>query len=104
MSYHIDQIISDEIARKREYHEIITDAEREYHAIASESSTRKAALHAQASGKSQYSSELKELLNWLRYGQRPFTVSDENWLLFKRLAEHLVAIENFKPSALAAWA
>ena len=90
-------------AATMQWHEIIVEAEQECRSAEEQSYGKKGAVAARAAGSTTYAQNLKELLFWLRYGQKPGSVSATNWAKFRVIAAHLVKIGNFKPEALSEW-
>ena len=86
-----------------QWHEILQAAEQECSAAESVSYGRKGAVAARAAGSTRYAEQLKELLFWLRYGQKPSGIGDAAWRRFRLIAVHLVEIGNLKPEVLQAW-
>ena len=91
-------------AASMQWHEILQAAERECADAEAASYARKGAVAARQAGGPEYAQNLKELLFWLRYGTKPFSVSGANWAKFRVIAFHLVEIGNLKPEALSEWA
>lgn len=83
-----------------DYMEIIQHAEREVARVESLSYGRPGAVKAREMGSTKYAHEIKEFLFWMRYGTRPASASENNFQLYRIVANELVKKKQFKPSVM----
>jgi len=89
-----------ETVKDMNYPEIIRHAELEANRIESRSYGVKGAIRARKLGSMDYVNRIGAFLFWLRSGIRPASASDDDFQLYRVVAEQLVAKGQFKPTIL----
>lgn len=81
-----------------DYHDILIKAEQEGTNVEKGSSKVKGAVERRKMGSLEYAQKIKEFLFFMRYGQKPAGVSDEDFQKYYDVVKHLVDKGQFKSS------
>ena len=83
-----------------DYSEMITQAEAQVRWVESISYGRPGAVEARKQGSPEYAERIKSFLFWLRFGTRPAGIDNEEFALYRPVADALVEKGQLNPEIL----
>lgn len=86
--------------KDEDYHEIVKEAEREANIVEDSSYRVRGAVHRRQQGSMVYVDQIGAFLFWMHNGMRPAGASEEDFQLYRIVAEKLVEKGQFKPTVL----